>query len=133
MGYFNFFFEVFRCTKTYSEMKIEDKLDLSLGDLIKAENKIKKKKKKQSAKKKKQPQKQSKKKKKKQPQQTKKLAKPGFIKHVAQLKDRMIEKSRKPKGRYETPEQKAARLKRAAKARQTYLDAKKILKKKRIE
>merc|ERR1711994_40371 len=130
MGYFNFFFEVFRCTKTYSEMKIEDKLDLSLGDLIKAENKSKKKKKKQSAKKKNH---KNKRKKKKQPQQTKKLAKPGFIKHVAQLKDRMIEKSRKPKGRYETPEQKAARLKRAAKARKTYLDAKKILKKKRIE
>merc|ERR1712080_263889 len=131
MGYFNFFFEVFRCTNTYSEMKIEDKLDLSLGDLIKAENKIKKKKKKQSAKKKK-PQKQSKKKK-KQPGKLKKLAKPGFIRHVAQLNKRMHEVSKKPKGVHETAQQKAARLKRAAKARKVYLGAKKILKKKRIE
>merc|ERR1711981_312622 len=131
-GTLTFFFEVFRCTKTYSEMKIEDKLDLSLGDLIKAENKSKKKKKKQSAKKKK-PQKQSKKKKKKKPEQKKKLAKPGFIRHVAELQERMQEVSRKPKGVHETAQQKARRLKRAAKARKTYLDAKKILKKKRTE
>merc|ERR1712080_323036 len=133
MGYFNFFFEVFRCTNTYSEMKIEDKLDLSLGDLIKAENKIKKKEKEAICKKKKKPQKQSKKKKKKKPEQKKKLAKPGFIKHVAKLQERMQTVSRKPKGVHETASQKAARLKRAAKARKTYLDAKKILKKKRIE
>merc|ERR1712043_156961 len=101
-------------------------LDLSLGDLIKAENKKKKKTRRSNLqKKKKQPQKKKSKKKKK-PEQMKKLAKPGFIKHVAALHARMQEVAKKPKGVYEDPQQKAKRMKRTAKARKSYLEAKAI-------
>merc|ERR1712038_1114714 len=122
MGYFNFFFEVFRCTQ-FDVMKLEDKLDMSLGDMIKSQNKANKKKKK-----KKHPQK--KKKKKPAPKQKKKASK-GFIAHVAKLRKNMEEKGRKPKGVYEDDQQKAARLKRAAKARKTYIEARNLLRKKR--
>merc|ERR1712038_2251296 len=132
--------------------KLEDKLDMSLGDMIKSQNKANKKKKKKTAKKsgkkskKKQPQKkktakksgkklkkkqpQKKKKKKPAPKQKKKASK-GFIAHVAKLRKNMEEKGRKPKGVYEDDQQKAARLKRAAKARKTYIEARNLLRKKR--
>merc|ERR1712083_1179503 len=78
--------------------------------------------------KKKQPQK---KKKKKPAPKLKKKASKGFIAHVANLRKNMEEKGRKPKGVYEDDQQKAARLKRAAKARKTYIEARNLLKKKR--
>merc|ERR1712130_261414 len=95
-------------------MGIEDKLDMSLGDMIKSQNKANK----------------QKKKKKPAPQQKKKASK-GFIAHVAKLRKNMEEKGRKPKGVYEDDQQKAARLKKAAKARKTYIEARNLLRKKR--
>merc|ERR1711997_866386 len=133
MGYFNFFFEVFRCTQ-FDVMKLEDKLDMSLGDMIKSQNKANKKKKKKKRKnqrKKKKKSSQKKKKKKKPAPKLKKKASKGFIAHVANLRKNMEEKGRKPKGVYEDDQQKAARLKRAAKARKTYIEARNLLKKKR--
>merc|ERR1712141_370137 len=93
------------------------------GDMIKSQNKANKKKKKKNTPKKK--------KKKKPAPKLKKKASKGFIAHVANLRKNMEEKGRKPKGVYEDDQQKAARLKRAAKARKTYIEARNLLKKKR--
>merc|ERR1719189_1938989 len=101
--------------------------------MIKSQNKANKKKKKKakkSAKKSKKKQPQKKKKKKPAPKLKKKASK-GFIAHVANLRKNMEEKGRKPKGVYEDDQQKAARLKRAAKARKTYIEARNLLRKKR--
>merc|ERR1712083_1044455 len=125
---------------------------MSLGDMIKSQNKANKKKKKKKNEKNKEKKKKkkkkkknsekisekikkkaaSKKKKKKKPApKLKKKASKGFIAHVANLRKNMEEKGRKPKGVYEDDQQKAARLKRAAKARKTYIEARNLLKKKR--